>query len=195
MPLHCGLLAGNVAICASCDVVTGWAAVVIGLLAGLVYLLLAHLVEKAKLDDPVEAVAVHGGGGIAGIIAIAFFHPDKGILYQGIIQGHTFLGWQLCGLVVISAWSFAFTLIAFIPLRMLGVLRALSDRDDKLTIDEVHGHETAYPETLQLKKLVTAGRLFRQFSGLSGKPNTSKAHSGDNSITHDKLVTNVINEA
>ena len=57
MPLHCGLLAGNVAICASCDAVAGWAAVTIGLLAGCTYLLFAYIMEKLHLDDPVEAVA------------------------------------------------------------------------------------------------------------------------------------------
>ena len=82
MPLHCGLLAGEVAICAGCNVVEGWAALSIGVFAGILYFAVTLAVEKAKLDDPVEAIAVHGGGGIAGIIGLAFLQPENGIFYN-----------------------------------------------------------------------------------------------------------------
>ena len=56
-----GLLAGLVAITAPCGSVTNWAAIVIGIIAGItVYAGVMFNENKLKLDDPVGAIAVHG---------------------------------------------------------------------------------------------------------------------------------------
>lgn len=47
----------QVAICAGSDVVHPYAAVIIGAVAGLVYIIVVRLVVKARVDDPVDAVA------------------------------------------------------------------------------------------------------------------------------------------
>ena len=57
MSLHCGLLAGNVAVCAGCEVYDGWSATAVGFLAGGGYLLVAYFVQLFQIDDPVEAIA------------------------------------------------------------------------------------------------------------------------------------------
>ncbi|CAE8600543.1 unnamed protein product, partial [Polarella glacialis] len=45
--------------------------------AGLVvYPLCSKLMEWLKLDDPVDAVPVHGGCGLFGVLAVAFCIPD-----------------------------------------------------------------------------------------------------------------------
>ncbi|MGE5602457.1 MAG: ammonium transporter, partial [Nitrososphaerales archaeon] len=54
-----GLLAGLVAITAPCAFVSSWAAVVIGLVAGMVVCLVTFAIEKLHIDDPVGAVPVH----------------------------------------------------------------------------------------------------------------------------------------
>jgi ammonia channel protein AmtB len=46
-----------VAICAGCDTVYPWAGFVIGLVAGLVFMIWTFLIEKLKIDDPLDAVA------------------------------------------------------------------------------------------------------------------------------------------
>ena len=69
-----GMLAGLVAITASCAFVQPWAAALIGSIAGvLVIEAIVILEHKFKLDDPVGAVAVHGINGIWGVIALGLF--------------------------------------------------------------------------------------------------------------------------
>ncbi len=68
-----GLLAGLVAITAPCAFVPSWAAVVIGIVAGLIVCEGVVLLERRRLDDPVGAVAVHGFNGLWGVIALGLF--------------------------------------------------------------------------------------------------------------------------
>ena len=58
-----GALAGMVSQCAGCDVYMPWAALLIGTFGGLAFVGVHIAMLKAKLDDPLDAVAVHGGGG------------------------------------------------------------------------------------------------------------------------------------
>ncbi len=69
-----GMLAGMVAITAPCAFVDPAAAMLIGMVAGVVVVVAALFVEsKLKIDDPVGAVAVHGVNGAWGIIALGLF--------------------------------------------------------------------------------------------------------------------------
>jgi Amt family ammonium transporter len=69
-----GLLAGLVAITAPCAFVAPWAAVLIGLLAGLFVVWGCLFVERVlKVDDPVGAVGVHGINGAWGVLALGLF--------------------------------------------------------------------------------------------------------------------------
>jgi Amt family ammonium transporter len=69
-----GLLAGLVAVTAPCAFVAPWAAVLIGLLAGLFVVWGCLFVERVlKVDDPVGAVGVHGVNGIWGVLAVGLF--------------------------------------------------------------------------------------------------------------------------
>jgi len=46
-----------VAICASCNDLYAWAALFIGIAAGLAYIAWHHLVLYIRVDDPIDAVA------------------------------------------------------------------------------------------------------------------------------------------
>lgn len=73
-----GMLAGLVAITAPCAFVDAWAAVWIGVLAGILVVFAASFVEeKLKIDDPVGAIAVHGFNGALGIICLGLFANGK----------------------------------------------------------------------------------------------------------------------
>lgn len=74
-----GVLAGLVAITAPCAFVDIWAAVVIGLIAGVWVCVASVLLEKMKIDDPVGAVPVHLCNGFWGVLAVGIFangNPD-----------------------------------------------------------------------------------------------------------------------
>jgi Amt family ammonium transporter len=69
-----GMLAGLVAITAPCAFVTSLSAVIIGLVAGvLVIVVYNFLDQKLKIDDPVGAFAVHGANGIWGVLSLGLF--------------------------------------------------------------------------------------------------------------------------
>jgi Amt family ammonium transporter len=69
-----GMLAGLVAITAPCAFVTSWAACLIGVISGILVVESVIFFErKAKIDDPVGAISVHGVNGLWGIIALGLF--------------------------------------------------------------------------------------------------------------------------
>lgn len=128
-----GILAGLVAITSPCAFVDSWAAVVIGLIAGVWVCVAATLVEKAKIDDPVGAVPVHFFNGLWGVLAVGIFangNPDTagwngvagpvtGLLYGGGTQIVAQLAEALSVIVVVGGLSFLFfkVLAAFKLLR------------------------------------------------------------------------------
>src|ERR1043166_868389 len=71
-------LAGLVAITAASGFVNPMASVIIGLVAGVLVCLSCEIIErKAKLDDVVGAISVHGTNGIWGVISVGLFADGK----------------------------------------------------------------------------------------------------------------------
>jgi ammonia channel protein AmtB len=68
-----GCLGGLVSITGGCAVVEPWAAVVIGFIAGLLYLCTSKLLIRLRIDDAVDAIPVHLSNGIWGTIAVGLF--------------------------------------------------------------------------------------------------------------------------
>jgi Amt family ammonium transporter len=130
-----GVLAGLVAVTAPCAFIEPWAAVVIGLIAGVIVCLAAFGLEKAKIDDPVGAVPVHFVNGIWGVIAVGLFangNPDTaawngmdqavtGLLYGG---GAGQLIAQLLEAGSIAVVVFVTSYVFFAILNRFGVLRS-----------------------------------------------------------------------
>jgi Amt family ammonium transporter len=84
-----GILAGLVAVTASCNLIRPWESIVIGLVAGIIYQASSMLIVRAKVDDVVDAFAVHGMNGLWGTIAVGLFGNEahgaggNGSLYGG----------------------------------------------------------------------------------------------------------------
>jgi ammonia channel protein AmtB len=68
-----GILAGLVSITSACSTVEPWAAIVCGIVGGIVYYFAVILLEKLRIDDVVLAVPVHCFCGIWGVIAAGLF--------------------------------------------------------------------------------------------------------------------------
>ena len=68
-----GCLTGLVAVTAGCATVDTWAAVVIGIIAGWVYLAGSKLLIHFRIDDAVDAIPVHMVGGAWGVLATGLF--------------------------------------------------------------------------------------------------------------------------
>ena len=141
-----GALAGLVGITAGCAYVDPWAAVVIGLLAGVIMIAGVHLIKLVlKVDDPVGAISVHGICGAWGLLAVGIFatgHNDV----EGLIAGNVEqLVPQIIGLLVAAAWGLGAGFILFKALDMTMGLRA-SEEEEMQGLDIPEHGRSAYPE-------------------------------------------------
>jgi Amt family ammonium transporter len=124
-----GLLAGLVGITANADVIDVGGALAIGFIAGIIVVFSIIYLDKAKIDDPVGAISVHGVCGIWGTVATAIF-----------ADGFDFVT-QLKGALLVSAFAFIFAYIVFSILKaVIGVRVSEEEEDRGLDISE-HGQE------------------------------------------------------
>mgnify|MGYP001770968998 CR=1 FL=1 len=126
-----GAIAALVAITAACAFVSPWAALVIGLVAGVIVVLGVLVVERAGIDDPVGAIAAHGMAGVWGTLALGLLaNPTLaerletgrgGLLYTG--SAHQ-LGVQGLGLAAVGAFTFTASLVVLFALKRAFGIRA-----------------------------------------------------------------------
>jgi len=127
LPTTCyGILSGLVAVTASCATISGWAAVSIGAVGALLYYVTSFLVlHVLKVDDVVDAFAIHAVPGAWGLVAASLFADGKfspvvvGLLYGG---GGSMLGAALVAIAAISLWSATVGFVGLWLTRKLGVL-------------------------------------------------------------------------
>ncbi len=117
-----GAVAGLVAITAPCAWVEGWAAIVIGLIAGVLMYASVKFLESKGIDDPVGTISVHGTCGLWGLLSIGFFADGTygnyaveppfatGLFYGG--GGGQLLA-QFISIVVVFAWAFGIGYLMF----------------------------------------------------------------------------------
>jgi Amt family ammonium transporter len=133
-----GSLTGLIAVAASCGIIEPWAAVIIGIVSGIVYLLASHLLIRMRIDDACDAIPVHGIGGLWGVVAVGLFasptrlfeyygksdHP--GIFYSWYMGRSDFrlFGAQITGALFIIGWVSVFMLPFFVWLDWKGWLRS-----------------------------------------------------------------------
>lgn len=139
-----GGLTGMVALCAGCNAVYPFAAFIIGIIAGMAYVAWSTAMLYLKIDDPLDAVAVHLGGGIWGVLSVPIFNKESGILYTGSLVAFRGFGWNILGVLVIMAWSASLAFLLFIILRLTNQLRVPEEIELKGLDIPKHG-EPAYP--------------------------------------------------
>lgn len=141
-----GALAGLVAITAPCYVIKNpGEAIIVGAIGAAVMYAVVVLMEKLEIDDPVGAVAVHGGAGIWGTIAVGIFGDDA--LAQGILHGggSDQLITQLIGIGIVAVYVMVAATILFTILKAIGWLR-VSAKGESLGLDIYEHGMVAYPE-------------------------------------------------
>jgi len=77
-PVLNGILAGLVSITAGCGDVRPWAAVVMGMIGGFIYVGSSNLQKMLKIDDVVDAGPVHFWCGMWGVVALGLFADEHG---------------------------------------------------------------------------------------------------------------------
>ena len=151
------LLGGLVGITAGTSVTSPWAAVLIGFISAWVYHGASCLMRKLKIDDPLDAFAVHGACGAWGVIAVGFFAHgsyaycgapnngaggcDAGLFYGG--KGVLF-GVQFVGVLIEFAWVSVLCTVLFMGLKLAGIFRTSADVERAgMDVSKHGGH--AYP--------------------------------------------------
>ncbi len=76
-----GSLTGMVSMCGGCNGYMPWAAILVGCLGGVCFVGWHFLMLRLQLDDPLDAVAVHGAGGFIGVLCQPIFTYESGIVY------------------------------------------------------------------------------------------------------------------
>ncbi|MEZ5142567.1 MAG: ammonium transporter [Acidimicrobiales bacterium] len=112
-----GLLAGLVGITAGCYAVTGWGAVIIGAVAGLIVVFAVFGIDRLRIDDPVGAISVHGICGAWGTLAVGLFSFEDKLNADGglVVKQGLFYGGgadQLVSQVIGIVSVFAYVLVA-----------------------------------------------------------------------------------
>mmetsp|Transcript_2032 Transcript_2032/g.4117 ORF Transcript_2032/g.4117 Transcript_2032/m.4117 type:complete len:536 (+) Transcript_2032:78-1685(+) len=147
-----GALGALVAVTAPCGTIENWAAVVIGVIAGFVYLGCSKLLIKVRLDDAVDAIPVHMANGMWGLIATGLFTSPGRLLDAYGTDVH--VGWfysggdaklllnQFLAVGFILIWVFVMMVPFFVWLNMMGWFRADS-------LEELVGLDLSYMGTRQ----------------------------------------------
>ena len=85
---------------------------------------------KFQIDDPLDAIPVHGGGGIWGTLAVYLFKWD-GILMSWTSEAAKGLGWNIIGLLAIVSWTGINCFFMFFTLKKMGQLRVEPEQEFK----------------------------------------------------------------
>jgi Amt family ammonium transporter len=138
------LLGGLVSVTAGCSVVDPWGAILCGFVGAWVYHGASCLMHRLRMDDPLDAFAVHGACGFWGCLAVGFLAtpaysyapaqgsrwrldsdgidvgPDFGLLYGG--RG-TLLAAQVASLLILISWVSGCSAALFFGLKKAGIFR------------------------------------------------------------------------
>ena len=151
-PLCNGILAGLVAVCSGVAVSEPWACWVIGFIGGLGEFWIAIAIQKMKIDDPLDAAAVHFGGGFIGMICGGLFgtrintsaaYSDDQPCGAFFGCGGSQLGVNVLAAVMVMIWSFGMGAIVFGAMRLAGILR-ISEDEEFAGLDVSHHGGSAY---------------------------------------------------
>ena len=137
-----GAVAGLAMVTPASGYVRPWAAVVIGIAAGLICYAAVQLRAKSGVDDALDVWGVHGISGIFGPLFLGLFAAaGVGGISGG---GHQFLT-ELLGVAVVGVYSFAVTFLLLKLINCFTPVRVSAETEKNGLDAALHG-ETAYPE-------------------------------------------------
>ena len=151
----------------------------IGFTAGITYVFASKLMANVfKVDDPLDAVAVHGFCGVWGVLCASIFahQPNYAAAYTDELSQDDSQGWIYGGngklfgcacvfILAIIAWVLGHMIPFFFVMRMLGLLR-VDEAEERAGLDVSHHGGGAYetPATTEL-----AGKGGKDYgSGMGG---------------------------
>jgi len=181
-----GMLAGLVAVTASCAFVNSVSAVLIGAIAGVLVVLSVFFIEGTlKVDDPVGAISVHGVCGAFGALSVGLFADGaygagwngvpgtvKGLFYGDASQ----LLAQSIGVVTCGVFAFV-GFYAFFKLVDVLIGNRVSAEVELEGLDIPEMGALAYPEFVLGPGLAGSGVVVTVEKSVSAKPALGRVRS------------------
>ena len=140
-----GGLVGIISAASGLDVWYPPLAFLLGFFGAFTAPMVAKLIERAGIDDAVAAVAVHGYGGLWGVVACGLFasgYPNMNDMPAVSLTG------QLVGAGVFTALGFLSGFVLSLVLNLAGLLR-VPPSSEILGLDKAKVPLSAYPEGLK----------------------------------------------
>jgi Amt family ammonium transporter len=141
-----GAISGLATITPAAGFVSPNAAIVIGLLAGVLCFLAVRLKSRFQFDDSLDVVGIHGVGGVVGTLCLGIFASTQvnpgGV--NGLLAGNSAqLVKQLIGVVVVGGYTLV---VSWILLKVIDVTIGLrlTAENEVIGLDSVEHSETAY---------------------------------------------------
>ena len=148
-----GSLCGLVSLTGGAATLNPMTAILTGLIAGALCTWGAEALRRRRIDDTVDAIAVHGLGGTWGLLAAGLFF--QGDMFNG---GRVMV--QAIGAVAAFAWAFPMAYVCFKLVDKLIGLRAPTLNEQR-GLDYTEHHEIGYPGVPELAGPAAQGILSR----------------------------------
>lgn len=149
-PTLVGLVTGTIAGLASITPASGFVgpigALIIGGSAGIIcYVLVSFVKNTLKVDDSLDVFAVHGAGGVLGILLVSFLTDSNigGAGYADGMSASSQFNVQLIGVASVFIWSVIASLIIIVIVKALTGLRVEDSHEEEGLDISSHG-ETNY---------------------------------------------------
>ncbi len=149
-PTLVGLVTGTIAGLASITPASGFVgptgALIIGGSAGIIcYVLVSFVKNTLKVDDSLDVFAVHGAGGVLGILLVSFLTDSNfgGAGYADGMSASSQFNVQLIGVASVFVWSIIASLIIIVIVKALTGLRVEDSNEEEGLDISSHG-ETNY---------------------------------------------------
>jgi Amt family ammonium transporter len=175
-----GVIAGLVAITASCHAVTPQASAFIGIIAGIILVSGTLWISKLKIDDALGVVPAHLFAGIWGTIAVALFSDlsllDTGLSRQAQLQA------QLIGTAAIGAYAFVTSFVGLKLINKIAPLRVSAEYERQgMNVSEhkastelvdllsnMHNQETRghFSEPVPVEPFTEVGQIANQYNNV-----------------------------
>jgi Amt family ammonium transporter len=150
-----GCISGLVAATPASGFIPPWAAVILGIVTGIVANFSTKIKFWIRIDDSMDVFAEHGVAGIVGLIFNAFFAADYIIGLDGVSTGIITGGWlnhnwkqlyiQIAYIVACTAYAFVMSaIIAFVIDKIPGLHLRASEEAELLGMDDDQLGEFAY---------------------------------------------------
>ena len=134
-----GTIAGLATVTPAAGVIGPGGALLIGLAGGLLCYFAVHLIRvKLKIDDSLDVFAVHGVGGMLGILILPILSSEAlGGTGEGVLST------QLVGTLAVVAWSAIASFVILFALKITLGLRVTEEEESRGLDISLHG-ENAY---------------------------------------------------